>query len=536
MVYISSIFSNILIKFQKLYLNSNFYDKKISKVFITDFIYKPSPHLLSSLIKYQKKRFKIEDYSLDEIWSNNKIKKKDFNSLNSFYWFFNLDLKSSDTKIHSVIENWIDHNFKFNSKSWEFDLTAKRIIAWLSCHNLSFDGGSIQYKNKFNIMIKKQTNHLINEINKSKSIDDKIIGCASIILVGLSYKDEKNYLNFGLDILKKISKSSLDNQGFPKSRNIKQLTFYLKYFILIREWFKESQISIPEYIDENIFHLGQGYNFTWQNTNYDLLFNGNNISNNKDFDNYLKRLGYNFKNENFDFGGYFILKNKKICLIMDTGNPPMSKYTKDYQAGSLSFEIISNQKKLITNCGYYNKDNVKLNEISKSSASQNTLVIDDRSSCKFQKVKNVNLLQKGLKILKRQVIFEKNYWKIIGSHDGYLKKYNSIHEREIEFYPDRMTFIGFDKIIKKKDNHKFKFDIRFHLEPSIKLMKTQDNKSILIELDDQGWKFTCESFNINIDNGLYFGNKNLYTENQNIYISGISTNQIENIKWKLKKI
>ena len=206
MVYISSIFSNILIKFQKLYLNSNFYDKKISKVFITDFIYKPSPHLLSSLIKYQKKRFKIEDYSLDEIWSNNKIKKKDFNSLNSFYWFFNLDLKSSVTKIHSVIENWIDHNFKFNSKSWEFDLTAKRIIAWLSCHNLSFDGGSIQYKNKFNIMIKKQTNHLINEINKSKSIDDKIIGCASIILVGLSYKDEKNYLNFGLDIFFKLFK------------------------------------------------------------------------------------------------------------------------------------------------------------------------------------------------------------------------------------------------------------------------------------------------------------------------------------------
>ena len=167
-------------------------------------------------------------------------------------------------------------------------------------------------------MIKKQTNHLINEINKSRSIENKLIGCASIILVGLCYKNEKNYLSFGLDILKKISKLSLDNSGFPKSRNIKQLIFYLKYFILIREWFKESQISIPEYIDENIYYLGQGYNFSWQNTNHDLLFNGNNISNNKEFDNYLKRLGYKFKNENFDFGGYFILKNKKITLIMDT--------------------------------------------------------------------------------------------------------------------------------------------------------------------------------------------------------------------------
>ena len=103
-----------------------------------------------------------------------------------------------------IIENWINYNFKYSSRSWEFDLTAKRIIAWLSCHNLTFDENDVVYKNSFNLMIKKQTNHLINEINKSKSIEDKLIGCASIILVGICYKNEKNYLSFGLDILKKF--------------------------------------------------------------------------------------------------------------------------------------------------------------------------------------------------------------------------------------------------------------------------------------------------------------------------------------------
>ena len=64
----------------------------------------------------------------------------------------------------------------------------------------------------------------------------------------------------------------------------------------------------------------------------------------------------------------------------------------------------------------------------------------------------------------------------------------------------------------------------------------QDNKTILIELDDEGRKFTCDNFDINIDNGLYFGKKNSYTNNQHIFISGISNNQIENIKWEIKKI
>ena len=67
-------------------------------------------------------------------------------------------------------------------------------------------------------------------------------------------------------------------------------------------------------------------------------------------------------------------------------------------------------------------------------------------------------------------------------------------------------------------------------------MKTQDSKSIFIELEEEGWKFTCQSYEINIDNGLYFGKKNTYTENQNIFISGITHSQNNYIKWELIKI
>ncbi len=536
MIYINRFFFGILNQIRRFYLNSNFYDKKISKIDYGDLIYKPSPHLLSSLIKYQKKKIKIENFSLDEIWDKNNLQDKEYKKLNSFYWFFSLDLKSSKKTTQSVISNWINNNYKYNSRSWDFDLTAKRIISWLSCHNLTYESSSQNYKDNFNKIIQKQTNHLINEINKSDKINDKLIGCASIILVGLCYQDKNKYLSFGLSLLKKISKITLDNSGFPKSRNIKQLIFYLKHFILIREWFKESQINIPEHIDETIYYLGQSYAFFWQNPNQDLLFNGNNISNNIDFDNYLRKLGYNFKNDDHNFGGYVILRNKKICLTMDVGSPPNMKYSENYQSGALSFEIISNGKKLISNCGYYKKKNTKLNKLSKSSAAQSTLIIDDNSSCKFTKINDSWLVKKGLKIIKKNTIFEKDYWKISVSHDGYLNKYNSIHEREIEFYPKQMKFIGFDKIIKKKTNNNYKFDIRFHLEPNIKLMKTQDNKTILIELNGEGWKFTCDNYNINIDNGLYFGNKNLFTENQNIFITGISNNQTENIKWEIKKI
>ena len=534
--FINKSFENILKKFRKIYLSSEYYEKKISKFKNQNLIYKPSPHLLSSLINYQTKKINVDDIVTDNLWDNENINVNNFKKLNNFYWFFSLDLKSSKKNTQNIVYEWIKKNFKYHSKSWEFDLTSKRIIAWLSNHNLTIENSDTEYLNLFNKVIQKQTNHLINEVNHSKKVENKIIGCAAIILVGICYKDEKNYLTYGLNLLKKISNTTFDNYGFPRSRNIKQLIFYLKYYILIREWFKEAQIDVPEHINETIHYLGQGYAFIWQNIRSDILMNGNNISNNSEFDQYLKRFNYKFKNENKELGGYAILYNKKISIIVDVGSPPSNKFSTKYQSGALSFEINSNGKKLICNCGEYNGKNNKLIELSKSTATHSTLVIDDDSSCHYKKNDGNYFVNNNLKILKKNIVFEKEYWKIKAAHDGYSKKYNTTHEREIEFYPNKFKFIGTDKIVNDKTNLNIKFDIRFHLEPNTKLMKTQDNKAILIELDDEGWKFTCDNFDINIDNGLYFGKKNSYTQNQNIFISGITNAQSETIIWQLSKI
>ena len=520
----------------KIYQNSSFYDKKISRIFNNNFEYKPSPHLFSSIVKYQKKKYRIEDFALESIWQND-IKKKDYEKLNNFFWFFSLDLKSSKKTVQSLIVNWINNNNRYNNKSWNFDLTSKRIISWLSNHQLTYEDSDKEYKIKFDHCIQKQANHLLSEIRNSNDFENKIIGCAAIILTGLAYQNNKNYLSSGLNLLKKIIKSSIDNQGFPNSRNIKQVSFYLKYFIVIREWFKESQNTVPEYIDETIYYLGLSYAFIWQNINHDILFNGNYISNNNEFDQYLKRFGYTFKNENKEVAGYAILKNKKIILAMDIGPSPINTHSNNYQSGALSFEIISNGKKLINNSGYFANKRNKLNKLSKSTALQSTLIIEDYSSCSFKKRERLGyVIDQGLKIINKNVIFEDNYWKISASHDGYLKKFGSIHNREIEFYPEQTKFIGFDKIIRNNKNKNVKFDIRFHLDPGSKVMKTQDNKSILIELEDEGWKFSCDKFDISIDNGLYFGNKNSYKENHNIFISGITHGTEEIIRWEITKL
>ena len=531
--FIEEFFSLLLDKIREVYLKSNIYNKKISIIENHTLSYKPSLSILNCIIKYEKKN-KIEDYYVNSIWEK-KTNSKDLKKLHSFYWLFTIDLKSSKKITHSIIQNWIDKNKNYNSEIWEINTLSKRIISWIANSQLTYEDTSDEYKFIFNRIIIKQVNHLINEINRSEVFDNKMIGCTAIILTGISYNHEK-FISYGLNLLKKIINSSFDNEYFPKSRNIRQLVFYLKYFVLIRELLKESLNDIPEYLNEIIYYLGKAYNFSWGSIKESLLFNGNHFSDLSDFDKYLNFYKYKFSNERHELGGYSILKNKNIVIAMDSGSTPDKKYSNDYQSGPLSFEAIYKGNKIICNSGYFQNQNHKLNTISRSTVAHSTLILNNKSASTFKKKNKKTVLENGLKSLNINIIFQKNFWSIKGSHNGYQKEFGIMHERAIEFFPESNKFLGKDKLIKKKNYIPASFEIRFHLMPNTKVTKTQDNRTVLIELENSGWKFFTNHGLIGIETGLYFGKKNTYSENQNIFISGNTQKEDQLIEWEISKI
>ena len=523
-------------KIRKIYLKTSFYNNKISKVEKRKLVYKPKSNIIHCLVKYEKSLTNIEDLNINSIWSNDKIENSEYKKLHSFFWLFTLDLKSSKKVTQFILENWIDKNSNYNFLNWEIDILSKRVISWISNSQLTYEDSSDIYKDKFNFLIKKQTNHLINEINRSDFYDDKMIGCTAIILAGLSYKDT-NFIKYGFELLNKIINYSLDDDFFPKSRSFRQLVFYLKYLVLIRELCKDSHNEIPEYLNEAIFYLGQGYKFYWQDTKQTYLFNGSHEITNIAFDDYLKNHGYKFSLEGKEFGGYVLFKDKKSSLIMDVGKPPEKKFSDTYQSGPLSFELIYNNKKVICNSGYFQNPKHQLNDISRSTASQSTLIIDNTSVTRLTRNNSGKKIIKNIfKITDKNIYYKKNSWMVTASHDGYLKEYGLIHKRSIEFDPINFLLIGADTLIKKKNYKSVNFEIRFHLYPNTKVSKTLDQNSALINLGDTGWKFTCGKYLIDIESGLFFGKKNSYIENNNIFISGKTDHNEQVINWRLEKI
>ena len=72
--------------------------------------------------------------------------------------------------------------------------------------------------------------------------------------------------------------------------------------------------------------------------------------------------------------------------------------------------------------------------------------------------------------------------------------------------------------------------------PNAKVTKIQDNRTILIELENSGWRFFTNDGLIDVETGLYFGKKNTYSENQNIFISGNTQKDDQIIEWEISKI
>ena len=63
---------------RKIYLNSSIYNKKISRVDENILVYQPGLNILSSLIKYDKQKKKIEDFNVQSIWGNKSLNYNDF--------------------------------------------------------------------------------------------------------------------------------------------------------------------------------------------------------------------------------------------------------------------------------------------------------------------------------------------------------------------------------------------------------------------------------------------------------------------------
>jgi len=542
-LYFFSIFKLFFLNFKNFYFRSNYYNKKLISIIPERIFYKPSTYLSASLTTISSDFYKITEMEPESLWKTKAKDKLKFENLHSFLWLSRLDRKNSKITTKNIIKSWINVFFNYHPGVWNMEITARRIIAWSSNMDITLEGSDINYKKKFFIILIKQSNFLSKNLNSLFDEPRKIICCAAIILAGMIFEENNSNYKNGIKELEKIIKNYFDESGFPKSRNPEDVFVSLKYLILIREWLKEGQKSIPDFLNDIIARCGNCYVMLSCSNKQFPLFNGATEINYKDYDIFLKNLKYKFTNKNHSISDFIKIKKKKFEFFIDCGNPPAGNHAKYYQAGCLAFELIANKQKIICNSGYGKYLSPKLAELSRSTAAHSALYINNTSSCTFNKSAFVNKIYGSSLISKHRIINrnyteDKDFYFISASHNGYEKRFGYIHTRSIKISKKSDEIFCQDELKKTKNySGLLKYFIRFHIYPDTKIVKTMAGNSILISLSNgEGWSLLSETNNLEIDKNIFLGNKNKIINNECVFISGNIDKEILSVKWKIEKV
>ena len=542
-LYFFSILKFFFLNFKEYYFRSNFYNKKLSTTIPARIFYYPSSYLSGSLTTVSNDFYKINYTTPELLWNTDYNNKLQFDNLHSFLWLVRLDRKNNKIVTKNIIDSWISNFSNYETNTWQMEIISKRIIAWASNADITLENADKTYKEKFFLSLIKQANFLLRNLNDLNYSSSKIICCSGIILSGMIFKEYELNYKIGIKELEKIIKYFFDEDGFPKSRNPEEVFISIKYLILIREWMKEAQKPIPDFLNEIIQKCGKCYSLLAGGNKQFPLFNGSSEINYDEYDKFLKNLKYKFSSTNNEISGFIKIKKKKLEFFMDCGNPPQNNFASQYQAGCLSFELISNKQKIICNTGYGKYLSSKLKSLSKVTAAHSTLYLNNTSSCIFEKNKIINKIY-GSSLVEKHKIIKKNYtenndfFNIIASHNGYEKKFGYTHTRFIKILKKEDKIFGQDELKNTRNySGNIIYFIRFHIYPNTKIVKTKAGNSVLISLSNgEGWLLQSETNNLEIEKNIFLGNKNRIINNQSILISGNLKEEIISIKWLIEKI
>ena len=523
---------------KEFFFSSNYYNKLLDTEVPSSFLFNPNPYLLSPFVSHKDSLIKISNEDVRN-FKIDLFKNKEKN-IHNFLWLNLIDRKNKNVTVQRIIKEWIAKHSKYTKDIWDEDLTSLRIISWISNADLILNTNDKDFNKSFYKNTIRQINFIKKNINNFNDDNKKISSISLLILSGLVFKEYFTYYKIGLKELKKLTDNYFDAYGFPINRNFENLLTFVQYFILIKEWIKSAQETVPEHlediIEKNLICLN-----SLNNPSKKLpLFNGSTDRSLNNFFNYLDKLNYSLKKNLKSVGQVQIVKNNKTTLYFDSGEPPNYKVSKDYQSGPLSFEYSSDKDKIITNCGYGRKISKKIQILSKFTSGQSTLCIDDTSVVKFKKNNLINKVY-GSTISNTFKIFDverkenKENIEISATHNAYLEKFGYLHKRKINFYKKSSSIDGSDYLIKKHGSSDVNFSIRFHLYPGINTVKTLSGKSILLQTNgNKAWVFSSDELTIDLEKSLFFG-RNKALSNKCIVIYGKTMDRDVNINWKLKK-
>ncbi len=243
-------------------------------------------------------------------------------------------------------------------------------------------------------------------------------------------------------------------------------------------------------------------------------------------------------------GGYLRLSAGASVLIFDGGLPPAMRHSALAHAGTLAFEFSSGDQRLVINCGSCDDTKPLLREAGRLTAAHSTLEIDDTSSATFAD-------EHGLQAhLRHQILAgpekvdierrdEAGDLFLGATHDGYARQFGLLHTRQLGLSRDGERLIAEDSLSLApgaRPAPDLPFRIRFHLHPSLKAQPADAGRAIRLETaHGEVWLFEASGAHLILEDSALIASRAGTRPTSQIVIHG-KTGVATRMPWSLTRL
>lgn len=223
-------------------------------------------------------------------------------------------------------------------------------------------------------------------------------------------------------------------------------------------------------------------------------------------------------------------------LIMDVG-VPVPELSRSFY-GTLSFELMNEGERIITNCGGYRGSQSEWRKACKSTAAHSTLSLDDVSSWQNEKEANYTLLHTPEVSCDLK---EKDGTAIVdAAYNGYVPYAGLVHYRKLSLAKNGKKLEGVDVLtphasVRIRDTHRVQ--IRFHLHPDMTITRIARGKIEMKTKTGREWVFeTSREFAAGVEESVYLGKDGKPKKSLQLVIeSMVAGNKDVQIHWILSR-